>query len=85
MYVIFVLAIVVIAGLFFLLDRGLKAVQRGRRMRDAAVRLDAVARDAEERAREVRQEQEVSTALTSVLPAILPEQDQQDRGPRKVA
>jgi hypothetical protein len=82
MYVIFVLAIVVIAGLFFLVDRGLKAVQQGRRMRDAAVRLDAVARDAQEHAREVRQEQEVSSALTSVLPAILPERD---RGPRKVA
>jgi hypothetical protein len=82
MYVIFVLAIALIAGLFFLLDRGLKAVQRGRRQRDAAMRLNAVAREAEERARELRQEQEVSSALTSVLPAIRPEED---RGPRRVA
>jgi hypothetical protein len=82
MYVIFVLAIALIAGLFFLVDRGLKAVQRGRRMRDAARRLDAVARDAEEHARHDAEQQEVSTALTTVLPAILPEQD---RGPRNVA
>jgi hypothetical protein len=82
MYVIFVLAIVVIAALFFLVDRGLKAVQRGRRWRTAAERLDAVAREAEERARKAKAEQEVSSALTSVLPAIIPEKD---HGPRKVA
>jgi hypothetical protein len=82
MYVIFVLAIVLIAALFFLVDRGLKAVQRGRRWRNAAERLDAVARQAEERHRERKEEQEVSSALTSVLPAII---DEKDRGPRKVA
>jgi hypothetical protein len=82
MYVIFVLAIVLIAALFFLLDRALKAVQRGRRWRTAAERLDAVAREAGERAREAKEEQDVSSALTSVLPAIIPEKD---RGPRKVA
>jgi uncharacterized iron-regulated membrane protein len=82
MYVIFVLAIILIAGLFFLVDRGLKAVQRGRRWRSAAERLDAVARQAEERAQERKAEEEVSSALTSVLPAIIPEKD---RGPRKVA
>jgi hypothetical protein len=82
MYVIFILAIIVVAALFFLLDRGLKAVQRGRRWRSAAERLDAVARQAEERHRERTAEQEVSSALTSVLPAIIPDQE---RGPRKVA
>lgn len=83
MYVIFVVAIVAIVAIFFLLDRALKAVQRGRRRRDAALRLNAVARKAEIEHREQTEEREVSTALTSVLPAILP--DEEDRGPRAVA
>jgi ABC-type transport system involved in cytochrome bd biosynthesis fused ATPase/permease subunit len=84
MSVIFVVAIVAIAAIFYLLDRGLKAVQRGRRTRDAAYRLNAVARKAEREHREHKAEQEVSTALTSVLPAIIPEESE-DRGPRAVA
>lgn len=83
MYVIFVVAIVVIAGLFFLLDRGLKAVQRGRRTREAAIRLDTAARKGAEETKARRAYEEMGTALTSVLPAI-PREDE-DRGPRKVA
>jgi len=83
MSVIFVVAIVAIAAIFYLLDRGLKAVQRGRRTRDAAHRLNAVARQAEREHREQKAEHEVSTALTSVLPRIVSEEE--DRGPRAVA
>ena len=36
MYVVFVVAIVLIAALFWLLDRGLRAIDRGRRRREAA-------------------------------------------------
>jgi hypothetical protein len=83
MYVIFVIAIVLIASLFFLLDRALKAIQRGRRRRDASERLDAVARAAEQEHRQRTAQHEESAALTNVLPAIRSEDD--DRGPRKVA
>ena len=84
MSVIFVVAIVAIAAIFYLLDRGLKAVHQGRRTRDAAQRLNAVARLAEREHREQKAEHEVSTALTSVLPRIVSEEEE-DRGPRAVA
>ena len=83
MYVIFVAAIVVIAGIFFFLDRGLKAVQRGRRTRQTAIRLNAAARKGAEETKARRAYEEMGTALTSVLPAI--KSDDEDRGPRKVA
>jgi Flp pilus assembly protein TadB len=83
MYVIFVAAIALIASLFFLLDRALKAIQRGRRRRAASERLHAAAKQAEAEHRQQKARQEESTALTSVLPAILSEDD--NRGPRKVA
>ena len=83
MYVIFVVAIALIAGIFFLLDRALKAIQRGRRRRDASERLLAVAKQAVAEHRQQKARHEESTALTNVLPAILGEDD--DRGPRKVA
>jgi hypothetical protein len=83
MYVIFVSAIVLIACLFFLLDRALKAIQRGRRRRKASERLLAVARQAEAEHRQQQARHEESAALTNVLPAIKGEND--DRGPRKVA
>jgi hypothetical protein len=82
MYAIFVVAIVAIAAIFFLLDRALKAVERGRRTRETARRLAVFARKAEEEHRHRTAEAEVSTALTSVLPAIPREED---RGPRAVA
>ena len=81
MYVIFVVAIALVAGLLFLLDRALKAVQRGRRRRADGARLAAAAAYAEERARQRRAAAEASSALTSVLPAI----QQEERGPRRVA
>jgi hypothetical protein len=82
MYVIFVLALVLIACLFFLLDRALKALQRGRRRRVAGERLLAVAKRAEKEHKQHKAHHEQATALTSVLPAIL---TGEDRGPRKVA
>ena len=81
MYVMFVLAIVFVAILLYLLDRGLKAVHRGRRRRDAAVRLGAAAAYAEAQADAEAKQQETSGALTTVLPAI----QQPERGPRRVA
>jgi hypothetical protein len=84
MYVIFVLVIVVIVGLFFLLDQGLKAVERGRRTREAAARLEAAARKGAAETKDRRAFEEMGTALTNVLPAIVTDQEQ-ERGPRKVA
>ena len=80
MYVIFVVAIALVAGLLFLLDRALKAVQEGRRRRAAGLRLAAAAAHAEEVARQRRAAADASGALTSVLPAI----QQAERGPRRV-
>jgi hypothetical protein len=80
MYVIFVVAIALIAGLFLLLDRGLKAIERGRRRRIAAARLDAVASKAVREHEKRREREETSRALTNVLPAIA----QAELGPRKV-
>jgi len=84
MYVIFILAIALIAGLGLLLDRGLKAIDRGRWRRVTAVRLAAAARKAEEEHQQRRKQEETSAALTNVLPAIAIAQDD-DRGPRAVA
>jgi hypothetical protein len=81
MYVIFVVAIALVAGLLFLLDRGLKAVSRGRRRRDAGMRLFAAAAQAEHQAGHQQAAEQASAALTTVLPAI----KQGKRGPRRVA
>ena len=78
MYVIAVVVVVLIAGLLYLLDRGLKAVQRGRRRRDVAIRMATATDYAEKQA---ERSTEVSSALTSVLPAI----QQPGKGPRRVA
>jgi ABC-type uncharacterized transport system permease subunit len=80
MYVVFAVVIALVAGLLFLLDRALKAVQEGRRRRAAGVRLAAAAAQAEEVARQRRAAAAASAALTSVLPAI----HQDERGPRRV-
>jgi len=80
MYVIFVVAIALVAGLLFLLDRALKAVQQGRRRRVAGVRLAAAAAQAEQAARRRRASADASAALTTVLPAI----QQAEQGPRRV-
>ncbi len=81
MYVIAIVAIALIAGLLYLLDRGLKAVQRGRRRRDVAVRMAAATEYAEKQAERRREVKETSAALTSVLPSI----QQPEKGPRRVA
>jgi hypothetical protein len=81
MYVIAVVAVVLIAGLLYLLDRGLKAVQRGRRRRDVAVRMAAATEYAEKQAERRNEAKQTSSALTSVLPAI----QQPEKGPRRVA
>jgi hypothetical protein len=81
MYVLFVLAVVFVAVVLYLLDRGLKAVQRGRRRREAAIRLGAATAYAEAQADAEAKQQETSGALTTVLPAI----QQEERGPRRVA
>jgi hypothetical protein len=88
MYVIFVVAVVLIAALLYVLDRGLKAVQKGRRRRDAGIRLAAAAAYAEAQAAYAQaqanaeaKQQETSGALTTVLPAI----QQPKPGPRRVA
>lgn len=81
MYVMFIVAVVFIAVLLYVLDRGLKAVQKGRRRRDAAIRLSAAAAYAEAQADAEARKKETSGALTTVLPAI----QQPERGPRRVA
>lgn len=81
MYVIFVVVVVLVAGLLFLLDRALKAIESGRRRRDLAIRMAAATADAEEKEKRREEATETSSALTSVLPAI----QQPERGPRRVA
>lgn len=81
MYVVFAVAVVLVAGLLFLLDRALKAVRRGRRRRDAAIRLAPAMAQAEEKAQRKAAATKARNALTTVLPAI----QKEDRGPRHVA
>jgi hypothetical protein len=81
MYVIYAVAVVLIAVLALLLDRALKAIDRGRRRRVAAVRLAAAAGRAEQEQQRRKEQEETGAALTSVLPAIV----KPDGGPRKVA
>ena len=81
MYVIFVVAVLLIAGLLFVLDRGLKAVHEGRRRRAAGARLAAAAAHAEKKDKQRRAAADASAALTTVLPAI----QEPERGPRRVA
>lgn len=82
MYVIAIAAIVLIAGLLYLLDRALKAIQTGRRRRTAGERLLAATEYAEEKAQRRKAASESSSALTSVLPSI---QQPPEKGPRRVA
>ena len=64
--VVFVLLIC----LLVVADRTFKAVQRGRRRRDAAVRLTAAVTQAEAKDRRRKATEQVSGALTSVMPTI---------------
>ena len=81
MYVILVVLVLLVAGLLFLLDRVLKAVERGRRRRAAGARLAAAAAYAEAEDKQRRAVADASAALTNVLPAI----HEPERGPRRVA
>lgn len=82
MYVLIIVAIVIVlaGGLVFLLDRALKAIETGRRRREAGMRLYAAAAQAEERENHRKKNENQSKALTTVLPAIF----KTDK-PRKVA
>ena len=80
MIVVAIVGIVLLACLLYALDRALKAVVRGKRRRGAAERLFAAVSVAEEKEKTRRDAEQKSTALTSVMPAIL-----EDKGPRKVA
>jgi len=66
------LAVVVVLLIALLLaaDRAVKAVRRGRRLREADARLTAAAARAEAEDRQRRAAAEASGALTSVMPAI---------------
>ncbi|MCW2931803.1 MAG: hypothetical protein JWM19_2765 [Actinomycetia bacterium] len=88
MYVIYAVAVALIAVLALLLDRALKAIDRGRRRRVAAVRLAAAAGRAEQEQQRRKEEQqrrkeqeETGAALTNILPSIV----KPEGGPRKVA
>jgi hypothetical protein len=82
MYVIVAAVVVIVAGLLFVLDRAIKAIQEGRGRRTAAMRLYAAAAQAEAAAKQRKAAAEASSKLTAVLPAI-PQGDNQT--PRKVA
>jgi hypothetical protein len=64
--VVFVLLIC----LLVVADRTFKAVQRGRRRREVAERLIAAAAEGEAKARQRKATEQVSGALTSVMPTI---------------
>jgi hypothetical protein len=81
MYVIAIVAVALIAGLLYLLDRALKAVQTGRRRRDIATRMAPALAYAEEQAKQKEQTKTARSALTSVLPSI----QRPEKGPRRVA
>lgn len=83
MYVILAIALVLmfVAALLFVLDRALKAIEKGRRRREAAERLAAAYAYAEDKAKRKKASAEASSALTSVLPAI----KKPEGGPRRVA
>ncbi len=65
-----VVVVLLVVCLLFLADRAVKAVQRGRRRREANRRLAAAAAQAEARDRQRKAAEQVSGALTSVMPTI---------------
>jgi hypothetical protein len=83
MYVIVAVAVVVIAGLLYLLDRSMKVIREAQRRRDINIRLAAVAEQAEVAEERRQAAAKASGAITSVLPAIKWSEDEQ--GPRSVA
>jgi hypothetical protein len=83
MYVIVAVAVVVIAGLLYLLDRSMKVIREAQRRRDINMRLAAVAEQAEAAEERRQAAAKARDAITSVLPAIKWSEDEQ--GPRSVA
>ncbi len=65
-----VVVVLFVICLLFLADRAVKAVQRGRRRREANRRLAAAVAQAEARDRQRKAAEQVSGALTSVMPTI---------------
>jgi hypothetical protein len=65
-----VVALVLLVGLLFAVDRAIKAIRRGQRRRDAAQRLFAATAGAEVKHKQRKAAAEASVALTSVFPAI---------------
>ena len=70
MPVLIAVAIVLLVGLLFAIDRANKTVKRIRRRREANRRLAAAAAVAEARNRQRKAAAEASKALTSLIPAI---------------
>ncbi len=68
--VLIVVAIVLFVGLLFAADRAVKATKRVRRRREANRRLTAAAASAEAGHRQQKAAEQVSGALTSVMPTI---------------
>jgi hypothetical protein len=81
MYVTLVLAALLVLGLSCLAAYLIKTRQRARKRQAVAARLDAVVAQAEREHRDRNSAAQVSTALTTVLPAI----PQGERAPRRVA
>jgi hypothetical protein len=83
MYVIVAVAVVVIAGLLYLLDRSMKVIREAQRRRDINMRLAAVAEQAEAAEERRQAAAKARDAITSVLPAI--KWSDEEQGPRSVA
>jgi hypothetical protein len=81
MYVIVAVLVVFIVALLFVTDRALKAIEKGRRRREAGMRLYAAAAAAQATERQRQAKETASKELTAVLPAIKKPQDE----PRRVA
>ena len=62
--------IVLFICLLLVADRAVKAIERGRRRREASRRLAAAAAQAEAEDRQRKAAEQVSGALTSVMPTI---------------
>lgn len=68
--VLFTVAVVLFVCLLIVADRAVKAIKRGRRLREANQRLAAAAVQAEAKDRRRRAAEQASGALTSVMPTI---------------
>lgn len=81
MYVILAVLAVFVVALLFMTDRALKAIVKGRRRREAGMRLYAAAAAAQATERQRQAKETASKELTAVLPAIKKPKDE----PRRVA